>query len=285
MNLSKIKEGDLKEVFDTLEKAFVEIGVDFYLIGALARDFWYSKGVTNKNFRTTKDVDFAILVGNHIQYETLRTYLINKYNYQDTKENAFVLITPSNIQVDILPFGGIEIDDRVVIDGVGMTSIYVNGFSEVFNIGTREVELSTGHIFKVATLSSIILLKLISFDDRPEMRAKDARDIGNILYHFFEIENDLMYSEKHVDLYENKEVLEKSSLQEIASEIAGRTIREIISSNMHLFNRIDLILKKHIQDESNSLFVRNMSEETGEPIIEIIKWLNKLLLGLENNLR
>jgi predicted nucleotidyltransferase len=281
MNLSKIKEGELKEVFDVLELAFKQLGIDFYLIGALARDVWYSRGESSSNVRKTKDVDFAIMIGSKSQYESLRTYLILNHNYQESKENAFVLITPSMIQVDILPFGGIEIDDRVVIEGVGMTSINVNGFSEVFNDGTEMVELSTGHVFKVATLASIILLKLISFDDRPEIRLKDARDIGNILNHFFELENDLMYDQQHADLFQDKEALEKISVQEIASEIAGRIIREIIITNPSLLNRIILILNKHLQEAESSQFVRNMSEEAGQPISEILKWLNKLLGGVE----
>lgn len=281
MNLSNIKEGELKEVFDILELAFKQLDVDFYLIGALARDVWYSRGQSTSNVRKTKDVDFAIMIGSESQYETLRSYLITNHNFQDTKENAFVLITPSMIQVDILPFGGIEIDERVVIEGVGMTSINVNGFSEVFNDGTEVVELSTGHVFKVATLASIILLKLISFDDRPEIRLKDARDIGNILNHFFELENDLVYDQKHADIFQDQEALEKISIHEIASEIAGRTIREIIISNSPLLNRVILILNKHIQEAESSQFVRNMSEETGLAISEILRWLNKLLIGVE----
>lgn len=281
MNLSKIKEGELKEVFDVLELAFKQLDVDFYLIGALARDVWYSRGESTNNVRKTKDVDFAIMIASESQYESLRTYLITNHNYQDTKENAFVLITPSMIQVDILPFGGIEIDDRVVVEGIGMTSINVNGFSEVFKDGTEEVKLTTGHVFKVATLASIILLKLISFDDRPEIRLKDARDIGNILNHFFELENDLMYNQKHADIFQDQQALETISIQEIASEIAGRSIREIIITNPTLLNRIILILNKHIKEAESSLFVRNMSEEAGVPISEILRWLNKLFIGVE----
>lgn len=49
---------------------------------------------------------------------------------------------------------------------------------EVYQSGTEEVEMETGHNFKIATLPSIVLLKLIAFDDRPEKRSKDARDIA-----------------------------------------------------------------------------------------------------------
>lgn len=44
MNLSDIRESELKEVFDALEEAFDVNQIDFYIIGALARNIWYSRG-------------------------------------------------------------------------------------------------------------------------------------------------------------------------------------------------------------------------------------------------
>lgn len=116
------------------------------------------------------------------------------------KTNSFVLLTPVGIQVDILPFGEIEINNEVKFEGAGLTSIKVNGFNEVYLAGTELVEPATGHTFKVATLPSIILLKFIAYDDRPEVRTKDARDIINIMLHFFELQADLIY-DSHADLF------------------------------------------------------------------------------------
>lgn len=96
------------------------------------------------------------------------------------------------MQIDILPFGEIGIDDWIKITGEGLTNIKVNGFMEVYQSGTEDVEMETGHHFKIATLSSIVLLKLIAFDDRPEIRFKDARYIANIISHFFDLHADLI---------------------------------------------------------------------------------------------
>lgn len=42
---SKIRdEGQFKEIFQTLERGFFKFGIDFYLVGATARDVWM-KGV------------------------------------------------------------------------------------------------------------------------------------------------------------------------------------------------------------------------------------------------
>lgn len=61
IDLNKLRQQGLKELFATLEEAFKKADIDFYyLIGALARDIWFSK--ESKVSRTTKDVDFAALV-------------------------------------------------------------------------------------------------------------------------------------------------------------------------------------------------------------------------------
>lgn len=183
MNLSSIREGELKEAFDALEEAFAVTGTDYYIIGALARDVWYSRG--SKTFRQTKDVDFAVLVGSNDDYNAVKQYLKENKKFIDSKENSFVMHTPAGVQVDILPFGAVEIDDAVNFAGAGLTSIKLNGFKEVYDSGTAEVKMETGHNFKIATLPSLVLLKLISYDDRPEQRTKDPRDIANIIAPFF----------------------------------------------------------------------------------------------------
>lgn len=279
MNFNKLNETALKEVFSALEETFKKLNIDYYLIGAIARDIWYTRG--NKNFRTTKDIDFAAMVGSLEEYQSVKDYLKDHKGFQDSKGNSFVMTTSSGIQVDILPFGEIEIDDTIQLKGTGLTSIKVNGFMEVFNGGTEEVTMASGHVFQVATLASIILLKLIAFDDRPEHRLKDARDIANILLHYFELEQDQVYGEENKDIFTSgSSELDELSLPEIGSLVAGRTIHKIIVGNDILYARIIRILKQHISQKDESIFVRNMSQEVALPVNEIIKWLQKLNQGI-----
>jgi len=58
---SKIRdEGQYKEIFQALERGFTKFGIDFYLIGATARDVWM-KGVHDlPPKRATRDIDFGI---------------------------------------------------------------------------------------------------------------------------------------------------------------------------------------------------------------------------------
>lgn len=274
MGLKIIREGELKEVFDALEEAFNATETDYYLIGAFARDIWYTKG--NKNFRQTKDVDFAVLVGSASAYEAIKEYLKQHKNFQDTKGNSFVMFTSSGVQIDILPFGNIEIDDAVDIQGGGLTNIKVNGFMEVYQGGTTEIKTETGHNFKVATLPSIVLLKLIAYDDRPEKRSKDARDIANIITHFFDLQADFIYG-NHIDLFQEENDLD---LEDISAIVIGREIKAVALNNPGLLQRLQTILKTQLEKQDESPFIVNMVAETNSSVERMIKLLQHMLSSL-----
>lgn len=275
MSSYSLQRSELKEVFDAVEDAFSNLGIDYYVIGALARDIWYSK--ENKLSRATRDADFAILVGTEAQFQEVKEYLKAKKGFQDSKGNMYVLFSPNGHQVDILPFGAIEIDEKVKIAGTGLTSISVNGFSEVYNSGTAEVQLDTGHRFKVASLSSIILLKLIAYDDRPEQRDKDGRDVGSILEHYFDLEAERIY-EHHSDLFTETE--KDNELQDIAATVIGREIKITIGENSALLQRVKTILEREIKLAEKSSFIINMIAETKMSVEEAAKRLEKILIPL-----
>lgn len=275
MSSYSLQRSELKEVFDAVEDAFSNLGIDYYVIGALARDIWYSK--ENKLSRATRDADFAILVGTETQFEEVKEYLKAKKGFQDSKGNMYVLFSPNGHQVDILPFGAIEIDEKVKIAGTGLTSISVNGFSEVYNSGTAEVQLDTGHHFKVASLSSIILLKLIAYDDRPEQRAKDGRDVGSIIEHYFDLEAERIY-EHHSDLFTETE--KDNELQDIAATVIGREIKITIGENSALLQRVKTILEREIKLKENSNFIINMIAEESISVEAAARRLRNILAAL-----
>lgn len=135
------------------------------------------------------------------------------------------------------------------------------------------MKVATGHKFKVATLPAIVLLKLIAFDDRPTERFKDATDVGNILHNYFHLETDLIYSDSHNDLFEQDE----KTIDEISAIVIGKEIKKIINTNEALLQRVTTILKTHIQEKENNMFVRQIG---GKTIEEIVTLLNRILQGL-----
>lgn len=273
MHLNNIRQIELKPVFDALEEAFNSVSIDFYLIGAIARDIWYAKG--NAVSTGTRDVDFAVFIANQEDYNLLKTYLVKQKNFIVSKTNEFVFISPQGLVVDILPFGEIEIDDSVHITVEGVTSIRVNGFKEVFESGTERLELETGHAFEVATLPSIVLLKLISYDDRPEQRLKDPGDIASIIQNYFDLQSDNIYK-NHTDLFDNADF----TLQKAGARIIGREIKTIIELNTVLKLRITDILISHINHADDSIFIRNMQTGDNFVLSVAVDWLNEMLKGI-----
>lgn len=276
MNLENFKQGELKGVFDMLEEAFKANDIDFYMIGAIARDIWYAKG--DEKFRTTKDVDFAVMIASKEDYQKVRDDLTKK-GFTNSTTNSFVVSSPSGLQIDLLPFGAIEIDAEVNFEGHGLTSIKVNGFQEVYSQGTEDVTLETGHQFKIATLPAIVLLKFIAYDDRPELRFKDARDIINIVDHYFNLQSELIY-ENHADLF--GEESKGFTLEEISAAVIAREIKKMINENKALGLRLVKIISGHLELMENSALIRNMANESGKDIEQIAALLEVMLRNLKD---
>jgi len=279
MNWNDIIQREMREVLETLQEAFEVLRIDFYLIGAVARDIWFAE--SGRPTRRTLDVDFAIYVGTREEYEAVKHYLKERKGYQDSRENMFVLLAPGGLQVDILPFGGIELDGEVHLDGTGLTNIRVSGLQEVFNIGTQLVSQPSGKEFRVASLAGIVLLKLVAYDDRPETRLKDARDIANIIENYFHLKADLIY-DQHNDIFGvDDDALDRLLLEEIAAEVLGREVKMITGSNLDLLGRVQNILSRVLKGGQRSSFIREMVAETGRPVNELLLWLEKMAKGLQ----
>ena len=107
---------------------------------------------------------------------------------------------------------------------------------------------------------------------------KDARDIAEIIYHFFEIQPTVVYDQQHLDLF--KEGAGKVSLPEISAIIIGREIKKIISSNRLLKKRVVKILNNRIDQWETESFLKNMIAGTGQTVEKVLTQLNNILLGL-----
>src|SRR6476620_10775272 len=97
----------ITEMLSALERGFEKFRIDFYLVGAVARDVWMSGINKIAPRRTTADIDFAVLINDKGTYEALKDYLINTERFYPYRGNAFVLIWKDKTEVDLLPFGAI----------------------------------------------------------------------------------------------------------------------------------------------------------------------------------
>ena len=210
---SKIREeGQFKEIFLALERGFIKFGIDFYLVGATARDVWM-KGIHDlPPKRATSDIDFGIMIKDSFVFDNLKSYLIEEEGFVPSKGNEFVLIWKDKNPVDLIPFGDLEREGIVTVKGTGFTSMNVEGFREVYEQASEEittedidlVQIKAGPIKPIKQQ----LEKVIDFfeeDRKTEVRGHGAK----VLYRFVsEYEEVRMRVKLEINCKEHFNVLE-----------------------------------------------------------------------------
>ncbi len=274
ISFKALRQEGAKDVFASLNRALKVLEIDFYLIGALARDTWFAqKGIRALG---TKDIDFAVLVSDESKYQSLRHFLIKEEEFTESSSNEYVLFNKQGKQIDLLPFGAVEIEGKKIVDKEGLFHTNISGFKEVYEEGTEEVNFEGEYNFKVSTLAGIVILKLIAYDDRPEIRSNDIRDIAAIIRHYFNLESDLIY-ENHVELFAGEE----HSLERIAARVLGRQMKTILNRNTLLKERITSILRTNAQLPEDSSIGLQLVNGNIQTIDEAIVVLKEIIKGIE----
>lgn len=260
----------LKEVLQQISSACKKLEIDFFIVGAVARNIWLASN--SEPTSGTKDIDFGVYIPTIDKYNELRRLLITEHNYFESEENAFCLLNPSQKQIDLLPFGKIEIEDKVLIEGKGLREINLHGFKESFQLGKQKVKIGDEE-YEACSIPGIMILKLIAFDDRPEMRIKDIKDVNAICNYYPQIETENIWN-NHSDLYE-----EGREHQEVGVIVLGREMNKILIINESLRKRVISILEKGIKQESDLL--KHMIENSKNETIEMKeRTINNLIGGI-----
>ena len=127
--------------------------------------------------------------------------------------------------------------------------------------------------YAICTIPPVLILKLIAFDDRPERRIKDVKDLNNICKSYPRLEQEYIWSE-HFDLYE-----EDRSHDEVAMLVLGREIKKIAKANDRLFQRLIRILEDAL--EGRSRLKDHMIEDSEKETLEQKqKILSNILQGM-----
>lgn len=221
-----------KEVYELIDRVCHQYAIPFYLIGAQARDI----NLLESNIspvRGTMDIDFAIMFPDIEMYDRIREEL-TRYGFEKVSEPYRMIHRKTDTVVDILPFGQIEQNGTVRFTEREI-EISVVGFNEVYQ-SVREIQIEDIAL-KVTPLSGIVVLKLISWNEKPGNRMKDIDDILFILKNYFTIYQDLFYQE-HLDCIDEIDELNFELLA--GARMLGRHMGTVLKVSDELK---DLILK------------------------------------------
>jgi predicted nucleotidyltransferase len=102
-------------VASALQSVAQPAGIEYFLIGAAARDLMLRYAHHIEPSRQTEDVDFAVMLRDWEAFANLRTALIASGAFCERPGPATHRLRHSGgLPLDIVPFGGIERADRTI---------------------------------------------------------------------------------------------------------------------------------------------------------------------------
>ncbi|MGA9117852.1 MAG: nucleotidyl transferase AbiEii/AbiGii toxin family protein, partial [Bacteroidota bacterium] len=151
--------------------------IDYFVVGATARDIMLDFAYHVPIRRATKDIDIAIRVSDWNDYDRLANKLMSTGQFQRSKRGHRFTFRDGE-PIDIVPFGEIGGTEKSITwPSTESFVMGVLGFEEAFRSAVvvmlrREPALA----IRVSTLAGLAVMKLISWDEAYPERAKDAQD-------------------------------------------------------------------------------------------------------------
>ena len=174
--------GDALRAFLTdLQTMCSKRGTDFIVIGAFARDLLLMQLFYEAAGPQTRDVDVAIYLENWDKYDAIIEDLLSNYGMRRGR-SAHEYYSAGGIKSDLLPYGKIEVDRKIVFPAHPEKALNMLGFNELRSFGITAVvddELS----FTIPPPEGIILIKSFAWNDRAvdDYSLKHVYDIGLLL--------------------------------------------------------------------------------------------------------
>ncbi|MEJ2881063.1 nucleotidyl transferase AbiEii/AbiGii toxin family protein [Pedobacter sp. GR22-6] len=252
--------GLLKDV----EAALKAYGVDFYLIGAIARDYHLSAHPDLQSFRKTRDVDFAIMLNDAGQFNEIKASLLASGNFEADPQEPVKLFYKHQLEVDLLPFGEIENDKGYVfLQPPNLFTVNFPGFKAVYPF-VENVQVDDDFVLKVCPLEGIVILKLIAYD-QDLSRAKDIEDISHMVGVYFELADEQIYFEYSdvMDLYDTDH---PEYLNLIAARVIGRKMQAILEGAEELRRMVIGVLQRRAESWASEIV--NGLEDRSQAIVQ-----------------
>jgi predicted nucleotidyltransferase len=237
---------DYDDAIVKISEIFSDLKIPSVVVGASARDIFCKKFSLPPAIRKTSDVDFGIFVKNWDELKKVEERLKNnkKIEKKGEKDNK-VRYHYNGTPFDIVPFGGIEKDNKVSWPPFYDTIMTVLGYEEALEKAVK-IEINSVEI-NVVCVEILIALKLIAWGENPT-RQRDIQDswylISNynkidpaayeyVMDHYFELLEKYEFAPEYAEPVlvgiKMKKLLGKKSLDVITSLLNDQKILERIS--------------------------------------------------------
>lgn len=245
----------LNDLLRELTSFFGSISVDFYVIGATARDIILSNLHDLVPERKTDDLDIAIAISDWNQFQSIEENLPKKEDFEKSKEQKQRFIYKGIYVIDIVPFGDVAEDDGNIYWPPDETiAMSVWGFPEMAD-STISVEIDGDFSIEIASLPGLFILKLVAWKDRHLSGSKDAYDMALLLTNYLHINTERAV-EEHYDPYETDEFDQVIA----GAQLMARDVELLIRNNEKIVEYLCEILTKEIELAEESQLINQLVE-------------------------
>jgi len=210
------------------------------------------------------------------QFEELKDNLVKTDHFIKSTSNPHRVYTSDHkFMIDLLPFGKIEKSHYVTFKDKENTRISTLGLKEVFE---KSIPVVIDHKLEIlsASLPGIVILKLVAWNNQPELRTKDLKDISFIIRNYFDLQDELIY-EKH-----NRYFGVDLDVNQIAVLALGREMKEIMFGSKVLLKTILEILNTQNSLKAASPMIQIMAIEMDLDIDKVAEYIELILKGIND---
>ena len=270
----------LARVVNALQAATARLQMDFFLMGAAARDLWLTHAYGIDIKRQTEDVDFAVMLEDWKSFDTLRESLLagGEFIGRPGPATHSLFHRPTSWPLDIVPFGGIERADRTIAWPPDQSTVFdCFGAKEALR-ASLWVRLPAQAELRVASIPALTLLKILAWQDRRYTHpGRDAYDLFLYLRNYFDCGAFERATDDHADLFTVPN--DEYDYTTAGARLLGRDIASLLDKAA--IGRVEAILLPEASTETAQVLAQQsgMDREGARSLIRA------LLRGLTDNMQ
>lgn len=243
-----------RRVLRTIDRAAAAVHADWFLTGAMARDWVFTLMHGIDTLRATRDADIGIALAGWDEFERVRNHILNEGEFDaDRSLHRLKHRQLRGFHIDLVPFGRLGGTHAEIAWPPGQDIVMnVIGFEEAFKAAITvlaDVDLPV----KLASPSGLMLMKVFAWEDRKHLQpsGKDAQDIRLLLTRYESVAGRSLH-----DVAGLMDAVDYDA-DLAAARLLGRDVAQLLSP----LSRAALlpILDRELADDAASLLIEQLS--------------------------
>jgi len=213
-----------------------DLGCDWFLTGALAREILLVHIHGCRPGRKTLDADFALSLPDWKAFEALKGVLEGTNHFKPDPKIGHRMVFQQGLgapimKVDLVPFGGLAgASGRLVWPPDGSTVMNVEGYRVAYQ-SCILADLGDGLALPLASASGMVIMKLIAWADQGLARGgRDAQDFMTLLEDHRTVLGEDTLFDQHLDDLERFRFDDQTT----AAFLLGKEVRELAPSDLRM---------------------------------------------------